>query len=194
MKKKVMRHGVIGLIALAGLIVSGCSVAGLFVKDHDFAAKESWQIKTPQPRILEAIAETGRSMDLDIEYAGPAGPQPGAERAPAGTPPLANANDSRFKAVLFSRNHLTGLKAAFLGLRSTSGLTLYAWQGGAYMEVYATVEGNLGAGTQKAATKLMSAFRKKLSEKVGEIVVIEEAAAGSPPIAAVRPVAMAAGR
>jgi hypothetical protein len=183
MKKRVMRQGVICMMALAGLIVSGCSVAGLFVKDYDFAAKESWEIKTPQPHILEAIADTGRSMDFDIDYAAPGGPLP-----------LVAGNDGRFRAVLFSRNHLTGLKATFLGLRSTSGLTLYAWQGGAYMEVYAMVDGNLGSGTQKAATKLMSDFRKKLSEKVGEIVVIEGAAAGGPPTAAVRPVAMVAER
>jgi hypothetical protein len=177
MKKGVMRHGVIGMMALAGLIVSGCSIGGLFLKDHDFAAKESWEVKAPPADLFEAIADTGRSMGFDISYWEMRNPPPGLEYWESVSPPPVDKNDGRFRSIILSHDHLNGLKATFLGYRNASGLTFYAWQGGAYMEVYAMVDGDLGSGTQKAAMKLLSNFRKKLSEKVGEIAVVRVASA-----------------
>ena len=93
-------------------------------------------------------------MDFDVEYAETGNSAPGLVPVRTARPPLAGVSDSRFKAVVLSRNELTGLKAAFVGSRSASGLTFYAWQDGRYIEVYAMVEGNLGSGKQKAAMDL----------------------------------------
>ncbi len=151
------------------------------MKDHDYTVNESWEIKAPAHDIVNAIAETAKSMDFDVEYTETGSPAPGLVPGQTERPPLAGAGDSRFRAVVLSRNELTGFKAAFVGSRSVSGLTFYAWQDGRYIEVYAMVEGNLGSGKQKAATDLLSDFRKKLSDKVGEIAVIK---AGISPVPA----------
>ncbi len=181
MKRNAMLRSFIAMLALAALTASGCSVFGLFSKDHDYTVKESWEIKAPAPGLVDAIAETAKSMDFDVENAETGNPAPGLVPGQTARPPLAGVSDSRFKAVVLSRNELTGFKAAFVGSRSASGLTFYAWQDGRYIEVYAMVEGNLGSGKQKAAMDLLSDFRKKLSEKVGEIVVIK---AGISPVPA----------
>jgi len=74
-----------------------------------------------------------------------------------------------------------GFKAVLIGKYNVAGLTLYAWQGGKYMEVYVMVAGNFGSGTQKTATKMLSDFRTELSKRVGEVILLQEVhPAGTP--------------
>jgi len=169
-----VRHGIMGIMVLAVLTVSGCTVAGLFLKDHDYEAKESWELRTPPPNLFEAVADTGRSMGFDVDYWEMRNPPGGLEYWETKSPPPVDKNDVRFRSIILSDNGLGGFKAALLGMRKVRGLTFYAWQGGGYMEVYVSVEGNLGSGTQKAARKVLSDFRTKLSERIGEISVIRE--------------------
>ena len=173
MKTKGMQTRVIGIMVFTALIVSGCSVVGLFLKDHDYVTKESWEIRTPPTDLFEAVADTGRSMGFDTEYGEVRNPPPGLEYWETKSPPPVDKHDVRFRSMILSRDHLNGLKAAVVGSRNVSSLTLYAWRGGEYMEVYVMVDGNVGSGTQEAAMKLLSDFRANLSKRIGEIAVIK---------------------
>jgi hypothetical protein len=160
-------------MVFVALIASGCAL--IFFKDHTYAAKERWEIRTPPPHLFEAIAETGRSMGFAIDYWEMRNPPVGQEYWETKSPPPVDANDLRSRSILLSDNELGGLKAVLLGKHHVSGLTFYAWHGGNYMEVYVTVAGNLGSGEQKAAMNWLEDFRTNLSRKIGEIIVLPEA-------------------
>ena len=183
MKKHSILPGVVIMMILSGLTVSGCSVGGLFLKDHDSFARESWAIRNPSPDILEAIADTGGSMGFDVAYGEMTNPPPGLEYRETPSPPPLDKGDWRFRSIILSRDQLNGFKAAFMGWRNVSGLTFYVWRGGEYMDVYVMVDGDLGTGTQEAAMKLLSDFRTRLSKRIGEVRVLPEAPSASPPAA-----------
>jgi hypothetical protein len=168
-------------MVLIALTVSGCAVVGLFFKDQTYGGKESWEIRTPSPHLLDAIAETGRSMGLNIDYWEVRNPPPGKEYWETKLPPPVDKNDARSRSIMLSDNGLGSLRAIFIGKASLSGLTFYAWQGGKYLEVYVMVAGNFGSGKQKAATKMLKDFRTNLSKRIGEITVIQEALAAATP-------------
>ena len=67
MKRNWIRLSVVGVTVIAALAVSGCAAVGLFFNDHTYAVKESWEVRTPPPHLLDAIADTGRSMGLDTD-------------------------------------------------------------------------------------------------------------------------------
>jgi hypothetical protein len=182
MKRNWMQHSIIGIMVIAALTASGCAVVGLFSKDHTYGAKESWEIKTPPPHLLDAIAETGRSMGLEIDYWETKNPPPGLEYWETKSPPPVDKNDLRSRSIMLSDNG-GGLKAVLIGKHNVSDLTFYAWQGGKYMEVYVMVAGNFWSGTEKAATKMLSDFRTNLSKRVGEIILLHEARPADTPAA-----------
>ena len=175
-----MMCGVIGMMAIAVLTASGCSIGGLFLKDPNSVAQENWSIEAAPPNLFEALADTGRSMGFDINYWEMRNPPQGQEYWRTVSPPPVDANDARFRSIILSHDHLNGLEATFLGLRNVSGMTFYVWQGGKYIEVYVMADGDLGSGTPDHVMKLLSDFRKKLSEKVGAIAVIQGPPAGGP--------------
>jgi hypothetical protein len=113
-------------------------------------------------------------MGLGVDYWEVKNPSRGLGYWETKSPPPVDENDTRSRSIMLSDDELGGLKAVLIGKQSVSGLTFYAWQGGKYMEVYVMVAGNFGSGTQKAATKLLSDFKTKLSKRVGQIIVIHE--------------------
>jgi len=181
MKRNRILPSVIGIVIFIGLTASGCAVVGLFWKDHTYAAKESWEISTPPPDLLDAIAETGRSMGLEIDYWEVKNPSPGLEYWEMKSPPPVDENDLRSAAILLSDNG-GGLKAVLIGKYNVLDITFYARQG-KYMEVYVMVAGNFGAGKEKVATKMLSDFRTNLSKRIGEIIVTPEARPAEAPSA-----------
>jgi hypothetical protein len=183
MKRDWIQHSVIGIMVIVALTVSGCAAVGLFFNDHTYAAKESWEIKAPPSHLLDAIAETGRSMGLGVDYAEVKNPPPGLEYWETKSPPPVDENDIRSRSIILSNDRLNGLKAVLIGKQSFSGLTFYARQGGKYMEVYVMVAGNFGSGRQKAATKLLSDFRTNLSKRIGEAIVIHVTRPADTPVA-----------
>lgn len=167
-------------MVLTAAVLSGCAL--IFFKDHTYAAKERWEIRTPPPRLFSAIAETGRSMGFAVDYWEMKNPPTGQEYWETKSPPPVDEHDFRSRSILLSDNELGGLGAVFLGKHYVSGLTCYAWQGGRYMEVYVTVAGNMGSGDEKAAMNLIEDFRTKLSKKIGEVSILpENPAAVTPP-------------
>jgi hypothetical protein len=179
MNRNWIERSVIGIMAFTALTVSGCAVVGLFWKDGTYAAQESWEIKAPSPDLLDAIAETGRSMGLEIDYGEVRNPPPGLEYGEMKSPPPVNENDTRSAAIMLSDNG-GGLKAVLIGKYNVLDVTFYARQG-KYMEVYVMVAGNFGAGKEKVATKMLSDFRTNLSKRIGEIIVTQGAhPAGTP--------------
>jgi hypothetical protein len=182
MKRNWIQHSVIGIMFFIVLTVSGCAVVGLFFKDQTYGGKESWEIRTPPPDLLDAIAETGRSMGLNVDYWEVKNPPPGKEYWETKSPPPTDKNDARSRSIMLSDNELGSLRAILIGKASLSGLTFYAWQGGKHLEVYVMVAGNFGSGKQKAATKMLSDFRTNLSKRIGEIIVIHEALPAAAPV------------
>jgi hypothetical protein len=176
-----MQRSITGIMVIAALTASGCAVIGLCWKDQTYAAKESWEIRTPPPHLLDAIAETGRSMGLDIDYSEVKNPPPGLEYWETKSPPPVDENDTRSGSIMLSDNS-GGLKAVLIGKYNVLDLTFYARQG-KQMEVYVMVAGNFWSGTQKAATKMLSDFRTNLSKRVGEIILIPEVRPADTPAA-----------
>ena len=88
MKRNAMLRSFIAMLALAALTASGCSVFGLFSKDHDYTVKESWEIKAPAPGLVDAIAETAKSMRFRCRVRGDGQPRarPGARADSAAAP------------------------------------------------------------------------------------------------------------
>ena len=159
MKKNWTRYAVMGIIFSAALTVSGCAAVGLFFNDHTYGGRERWEIGCPPGDIVNVIAETGKSMGLEVVY------------SEVKTPP---SDDIRATWIMLSADEMAGLGGIFIGKSRVSGLSFEAREGGKKLEVSVFTAGKFGSGTKKAAMKLLKDFRTNLSRRTGEITVIQE--------------------
>jgi hypothetical protein len=173
MKRNWVQYSVIGIIVLTALTVPGCAAVGLFSKDQTHGGREIWEIETPPGDILSAIAETGKSMGLGVDYWELKNPPPGLEYWERKSPPPVDKNDTRSSWIMLSADELADLRGLFIGKSSVSGLSFEAREGGRRLEVSVIVVGKFGSGRQEAATKLLKDFRTNLSNRIGKIVVIQ---------------------
>jgi len=175
MKRNWVQYSVIGIIVLTALTVPGCAAVGLFFKDQTYGGKENWKIETQPSDILSAIAETGKTMGLRVDYWEVKNPPPGLEYWERKSPPPADKNDNRSSWIMLSANELGSLGGIFIGKSSVAGLSFEAREGGRKLEVSVIVAGKFGSGRQEAATKLLKDFRTNLSNRIGTITAIQNA-------------------
>ena len=174
MKRNWIQQSVIGVMVFTALTVSGCAaVVGLFSKDQTYGAREIWEIGTPPGDILSAIAETGKSMGLGVDYWEVTNPPPGLEYWGRKSLPPVDKNDTRSSWIMLSADELADLRGLFIGKSSVSGLSFEVGEGGRRLEVSVIVVGKFGSGKQEAATKLLKDFRTNLSDRIGKIIVIQ---------------------
>jgi len=173
MKRNWIQHSVIGIMVFTALTVSGCAVVGLFSKDQTYGGREIWEIETPPGNILSAIAETGKSMGLGVDYWEVKNPPAGLEYWESKSPPPVDKNDTRSSWIVLSADELADLRGLFIGKSSVSGLSFEAREGGRKLWVSVIVLGKFGSGKQEAATKLLKDFRTNLSNRIGKITVIQ---------------------
>lgn len=124
------------------LALSGCMEVSLLSKDKSFMGHDSMVIDPPRKDILDVIADVGKSMKLDVSA---------LDRA-SGTITL----ESGIKTLEFIG----------IGKASTSDLTIATSEGGKKLDIQVLVTGNFGTGGQKAADKLVNAFKAKLKERL----------------------------
>ena len=173
MKRNWVQYSVIGIIVLTALTVPGCAAVGFFFKDQTYGGRERWKIEIPPGDILSAIAETGKSMGLGVDYWEVKNPPPGLEYWERKSPPPVDKSDIRSSWILLSADELASLGGIFIGKSSVSGLSFEAREGGRKLEVSVIVAGKFGSGKQEAGSKLLKDFRTNLSNRIGKIIVIQ---------------------
>jgi len=173
MKRNWVQYSVIGIIVVTALTIPGCAALGLFFKDETYGGKENWEIETPPGDIFSAIAETGKTMGLRVDYWEVKNPPPSLEYWERKSPPPVDKNDIRSSWIMLSADGLGSLRGIFIGKSSVSGLSFEAREGGRKLEVSVIVAGKFGSGKQEAAMKLLKDFRTNLSNRIGKIIGIQ---------------------
>ena len=173
MKRNWVQYSVIGIIVLTALTVPGCAAVGLFFKDQTYGGKENWKIETQPSDILSAIAETGKTMGLRVDYWEVKSPPPGLEYWERKSLPPVDKNDIRSSWIMLSADELASLGGIFIGKCSVAGLSFEAREGGGKLEVSVIVAGKFGSGKQEAAAKLLKDFRTNLANRTGKIIVVQ---------------------
>ena len=128
------------------MAIPGCGMVGMMAGGgtDNFMGEDSFTVQPPREDILDVVAQVGKSLGYKVS----------------------GLNKEMGTISLTSRTSMaTGM---LIGKQSNATLTVASKENGKKLGISIFLMGNFGTGGQEHAEKLMSEFKAKLSETLGQ--------------------------